>query len=141
MYFVDLGHSSSKIEILRPMYFRYHNPNLAIMRILTIVLLLAFAPFIGQAQNTVSGKIVDELGLPIYLAEIRLGSSENVVHTDYDGNFTLISEKDFHWKINISSTGYKTESFFVLSGGSAGEIILQYNAEMLELLSDTGIEH
>ena len=104
------------------------------MRILTIVLVLAFAPIYGQAQNTVTGKIVDELGLPIYMAGISLDSSETVVYTDYDGNFTLSSTKDFHWKINISSAGYKSESFFVLDGGSAGEITLQYGDELRELL-------
>jgi len=104
------------------------------MRIFTIVLLLAIAPITGKAQHAVTGKIVDELGLPIYRAAISIDSSENIVYTDYDGNFTLLSEKDFHWKINISSAGYKTESFFVLSGGSAGEIILQYGDELRELL-------
>ena len=115
-------------------YSRYHCPNLAVMRICIIVLLLAFTPLFGQAQNTVSGKIVDELGLPIYMAAISLDSSENVVHTDFDGNFTLTSEKKFHWRINISSAGYKTESFFVLDGGNAGEIILEYGDELRELL-------
>lgn len=104
------------------------------MRIVHTVLLLAFAALYGQAQNTVTGKIVDELGLPIYMAGISLDASETVVYTDYDGNFTLSSEKDFHWKINISSAGYKTESFFVLDGGNAGEIILQYGDELRELL-------
>lgn len=134
MYFIDSDRLHPEIEILRPHSFRYYCPNLAIMRILTIVLVLAFAPIYGQAQNTVTGKIVDELGLPIYMAGISLDSSETVVYTDYDGNFTLSSTKDFHWKINISSAGYKSESFFVLDGGSAGEITLQYGDELRELL-------
>ena len=113
---------------------RYHCPNLAVMRIFILVLLFACAPIFGQAQNTITGKIVDELGLPIYVAAISLDAAEIVVHTDYDGNFTLTSEKDFHWKINISSAGYKPESFFVLDGGNAGEIILQYGDELRELL-------
>ncbi|MEM1257329.1 MAG: carboxypeptidase-like regulatory domain-containing protein [Bacteroidota bacterium] len=104
------------------------------MRILTIVLALAFAPILGQAQNTVTGKIVDELGLPIYMAGITLDATKDVVYTNYDGNFTLSSEKDFHWKITISSVGYKTESFFVLDGGNAGEIMLEYGDELRELL-------
>jgi len=134
MHSIDLGQISQKSAILKPLYFRYHSPNLTEMRILTIVLLLAIAPLFGQAQNTITGKIVDELGLPIYMAAISIDSPKNIVYTDYDGNFTLTSEKDFHWKINISSAGYTTESFFVLSGGSAGEIILPYGNELRELL-------
>ena len=104
------------------------------MRILTIVLFLAFASFYGQAQNKVTGKIVDELGLPIYMASIQLDESDIVVYTDIDGAFILESEKSFHWKINISTSGYKSESFFVLDGGSAGEITLRYGDELRDLL-------
>ena len=104
------------------------------MRIFSIVLLLAFASFFCQAQNTVTGKIVDELGLPIYRAAISIDSSDDVVYTNYNGDFILTNEKDFHWKITISSAGYKTESFFVLSGGGAGEIVLPYGDELRELL-------
>lgn len=106
------------------------------MRILTIVLLWTFVPFFGQAQNTVTGKIVDELGLPIYLASVQIGEGDDLVYTDYDGNFTISSDKDFHWKINIRSTGYKSESFFVLDGGNAGNIVLEYGEELKLLLGE-----
>ena len=134
MYFIDSNPFQLEIEILRPRRFRYYCPNLAIMRIVTMMLLLSLAPIFGQAQNTVTGKIVDELGLPIYSAAISLDSSENIVYTNFDGNFTLTSKKDFHWKITISSAGYKPESFFVLDGGNAGEIVLEYGDELRELL-------
>ncbi len=104
------------------------------MRKVTFTLLLFAVPVFGIGQNVVTGKIIDELGLPIYLASVELNSTEDRVFTNFDGVFTLESEKDFHWKIHISSKGYKSESFFVLSGGSAGEIVLEYNAEMLKLL-------
>ncbi|MEM9869056.1 MAG: carboxypeptidase-like regulatory domain-containing protein [Bacteroidota bacterium] len=90
--------------------------------------------FFGFGQNVVTGKIIDELGLPIYLAMVEINSTDIVTYTDFDGVFSLESNRNFHWKINISSKGYKTESFFVLSGGSAGEIILEYNEEMKKIL-------
>ncbi|PRX53882.1 carboxypeptidase-like regulatory domain-containing protein [Flagellimonas meridianipacifica] len=104
------------------------------MRKGTFTLILFAIPIFGFSQNTVTGKIIDELGLPIYLATVEINSTEDTAYTDFDGVFTIESEKDFHWKINISSKGYKTESFFVLSGGSAGEIVLEYNEEMRKLL-------
>ncbi|WP_190809507.1 carboxypeptidase-like regulatory domain-containing protein [Flagellimonas sp. S3867] len=104
------------------------------MRIVTIMLILSFVPYFGISQNTISGKIVDELGLPVYLATIEIHNTEDITHTDFDGFFSLKSEKGFHWKIEIKSKGYKTESFFVLSGGSTGEIVLEYDAEMKKLL-------
>ncbi|WP_435623129.1 carboxypeptidase-like regulatory domain-containing protein [Flagellimonas sp.] len=104
------------------------------MRKVTFTLLLFAIPIFGISQNVVTGKIIDELGLPIYLAMVEINSTDNKVYTNFDGVFTIESEKEFHWKINISSKGYKTESFFVLSGGSAGEIVLEYNEEMRRLL-------
>ena len=104
------------------------------MRIATFMLVLFSFPFFGMSQNTVTGKIIDELGLPIYFATVEIHNTGDIAYTDFDGAFTLESEKDFHWKIKISSKGYKTESFFVLNGGSAGEIVLEYNEEMKKLL-------
>lgn len=104
------------------------------MRIATYMLILLVVPFFGQSQNTITGKVTDELGLPIYLASISIDASEDITYTDYNGSFSLTSQKDFHWKINIKSKGYKTESFFVLSGGSTESIVLEYNEELKKLL-------
>ncbi len=98
------------------------------------MLILSFVPYFGLGQNTITGKIVDELGLPVYLATVEIHDTEDIAYTDLDGSFSLKSEKNFHWKIEIKSKGYKTESFFVLSGGSTGEIVLEYNAEMKRML-------
>ena len=104
------------------------------MRMVIFMLALFSFPLFGMGQNVVTGKIIDELGLPIYLATIEINETNEVAYTDFDGNFSIANEKDFHWKITISSKGYKTESFFVLSGGSAGEIVLQYDEELKKLL-------
>ncbi len=113
---------------------RYYSPSLAVMRKVTFTLILFAIPILGIGQNVVTGKIIDELGLPIYRASIEINSTDTKVYTNFDGVFSLESDKEFHWKINISSQGYKTESFFVLSGGSAGEIVLEYNDEMRKIL-------
>lgn len=104
------------------------------MHKLTLVLLLTIIPLLGFSQNTVTGKIVDELGLPIYMASVAIEQTDDITYTDSDGSFTLTSKKDFHWKVNIKSKGYKSESFFVLSGGKTESLVLEYNAEMKKLL-------
>ncbi len=98
------------------------------------MLILSFSPFFSYGQNTISGTVIDELGLPIYLASVELEQTDEVTYTDYNGSFSLTSKKNFHWKIRISSKGYKTESFFVLDGGSTESILLEYDAEMKKLL-------
>jgi hypothetical protein len=104
------------------------------MRLITVVLLLFLVPIFGLGQHTISGKIVDELGLPIYLASVQIEETEDITYTDYEGNFTISSERKFHWKILIKSQGYKPETYFVLSGGKTGDIVIAYNDEMRELL-------
>ena len=98
-------------------------------------------PCFGFGQNQIRGKIVDELGFPIYRASIQLHATDSVVYTDFDGSFSLISEKDFHWKINIQSQGYQTETFFVLEGGSTGAIVLEYDMDMKAILEENGSDH
>ncbi len=105
------------------------------MRKLSIVLLLLCFPFFMRSQNAITGKVVDELGLPVYLASVSINGSDTVVHTDFDGNFTLESTKDFHWKITITSAGYTTESFFVLDGGKTEDLVLKYDIALQELLN------
>lgn len=110
------------------------NQILLKMRKLSIVLVLLCFPFVMWSQNTIAGRVVDELGLPIYLATVSINGTEESVHTDYEGNFTLSSNKNFHWKITLSSSGYDQESFFVLSGGSTGNLTLKYDEAMRKLL-------
>jgi roadblock/LC7 domain-containing protein len=105
------------------------------------MLVLSFIPYFGVSQNKITGKIVDELGFPIYRASVEINATDNITYTDYDGSFTLISEKDFHWKINITSKGYKPESFFVLNGGNTGDIVLKYDADINKLLDGSSNLH
>ncbi|MEM9648482.1 MAG: carboxypeptidase-like regulatory domain-containing protein [Bacteroidota bacterium] len=111
------------------------------MRIVTCILVLSLVPCFGFSQNKITGKIVDQLGFPIYRASVSLNTTDIITYTDYDGSFTLTSDKDFHWKVNISSKGYKPESYFVLSGGSTGAIVLEFDADIKELLdASSGID-
>lgn len=88
------------------------------------------------SQNMVSGKVVDELGFPLYKAAISVAGSEEVVYTDFDGNFTYESPKAFHWKLTITSEGFEPEFFFVMDGGSMETIALRFDMDLEEILSE-----
>ncbi|MEO9511679.1 MAG: hypothetical protein ABJN84_01570 [Flavobacteriaceae bacterium] len=112
------------------------------MRVVTYMLILtSFIPYFGLAQNKIHGKIIDQLGFPVYRASIAINATDHITYSDYDGSFELLSAKDFHWKINITSKGYKPESFFVLNGGNTGDIILEYDADMKKLLDGSSSLH
>ena len=116
---------------------RYYSPNLIVMPNRAYMLLWVLLPFWGHSQNAIHGKVVDELGLPIYRAAIALDNSEDVVYSDLEGTFNLESDKAFHWKITISSTGYKSESFFVLSGGRTEDLVLEYDEALKKMLENS----
>jgi len=97
---------------------------------------MVFAAQFCFSQNRVTGKVVDELGFPLYKASITLVNSGEIAYTDFDGNFTLESTKKFHWKITIDSEGFEPEIFFVLDGGSMETIALNFDLDMRELISE-----
>ncbi|WP_139063762.1 carboxypeptidase-like regulatory domain-containing protein [Flagellimonas eckloniae] len=131
----------SLFRILTSNKIRYYSPNLTMMRIVTCMFILSIIPYFGIGQNKITGKIVDQLGFPVYRASVELNATDNITYTDYDGSFSLSSTKDFHWKINIKSKGYKPESFFVLNGGNTGNIVLEYNTDINKLLDGSSSLH
>lgn len=111
------------------------------MRIVTFMLVLSLTPYFGIGQNRITGRVVDELGFPVYRASVALQATDSITYTDFDGSFTLSSNKDFHWKININSKGYKPESYFVLNGGNTGDIVLKYTTDIEKLLDGNSSLH
>lgn len=108
----------------------------------TIQVILVLSSFLCLAQHQVSGTIVDELGLPVIKAKITLDDSSTAIFTDYKGVFLISSETDFYWKINISCEGFLTETYYVLDGGNAGNIMLAYDIDMKKLMfDDNGFIH
>jgi hypothetical protein len=97
---------------------------------------LVFAAQFCFSQNKVTGKVVDELGFPLYKASISIADSEDITYTDFDGKFTLESAKKFHWKVLIESQGFEPETFFVLDGGSMETLHLRFDLDLGELIAD-----
>lgn len=106
------------------------------MRVLTTLLISLCIPCLTYAQHTVYGKIIDELGLPVYRVAVEIPETKEVVFTDMEGLFSITSGKNFHWKLNINCTGYKSELFFVLDGGKARNIMLEYDVDLNAILEE-----
>ncbi|MEM7485586.1 MAG: hypothetical protein AAF348_10300, partial [Bacteroidota bacterium] len=100
------------------------------MRIVTFMLVLSVVPYFGISQNKITGKVVDQLGFPIYRASAEISTTDIITYTDYDGSFLLKSEKDFHWKVNIKSKGYEPESWFCFLGGETRGFVFFYFLEI-----------
>ena len=50
---------------------------------------LAILPFIGWSQKTVTGKIIDEMGLPLPGTTIIEQGTQNGVSADFDGIYSI----------------------------------------------------
>ncbi|NJB37347.1 carboxypeptidase-like regulatory domain-containing protein [Croceivirga sp. JEA036] len=107
------------------------------MRKLTSALFMSAAFTFAYSQHTVKGKVIDELGLPVYMAQIQILGADTTTFTDVDGYFKLESEKGFHWKLDIGSAGFKPETFFVLSAGRTEDIVLKYDTAIKSLIGRT----
>lgn len=71
-------------------------------------LLLASMPALGQAQGTVRGIVVTEVGSPVSGATVRAGDSGPAVLTDASGLFTLkVPPKKYD--IVVSKKGFQVE--------------------------------
>ncbi|MBO5455600.1 MAG: TonB-dependent receptor [Muribaculaceae bacterium] len=85
----------------------------------------------AHAQNiTVTGVVEDGTGEPMIGATVAVDGTQNVVVTDFDGNFTLknVSPKA---TIKVSYIGYKTETISV-DGRTEIKVVLTEDSEALE---------
>ena len=72
-------------------------------------LFLMLVGAIGFAQNNVSGLVIDaNENSPLPGVNVILNGTTTGVQTDFDGKFTLISDKEFPWEISFSYVGYNT---------------------------------
>lgn len=78
------------------------------LRSIFSVLVFASFAFTIQAQQTISGKVLDNLSQePLYGATIMVVGTSNGVISDQDGNFRLFPKTPFPLTIQISYLGYE----------------------------------
>ena len=70
---------------------------------------------VAFAQNTISGTITDENGLPLPGASIKVMGESTAATTDAEGKFTLSPKKQPPFKIEVSSVGHAPQSIEVSS--------------------------
>ena len=94
---------------------------------------LMLLSLIGYSQNTVSGKILDgRNGEEIIGATIIVVGTSTGTITDYDGTFTLTTDQEFPFEINITYTGYETTRMTITESGDLGEISFRETTSVLD---------
>jgi len=72
----------------------------------------------ANAQQTLSGTVADESGMPLANANIVVEGTKDGVVTDFDGNFTLTTDREFPIKLLISYVGFETQTLTVENNGA-----------------------
>ena len=68
--------------------------------------------FIGSySQTTVKGKVTDEAGLPIPGANVIIEGTSTGTATDFDGMYTLETERSFHLHLRFLILVLKRKRF------------------------------
>ncbi|RXR34134.1 TonB-dependent receptor [Flavobacterium piscinae] len=76
---------------------------------LKLILLTLFFCSISLAQTTIKGSVADNTNQPIPGANIKIVGEDIGTTTDFDGNFTLTTQKKPPFTIEISSIGFATK--------------------------------
>ncbi|MFD2551294.1 TonB-dependent receptor domain-containing protein [Bizionia sediminis] len=89
---------------------------------------------IAMAQSTVTGTIMDaEMNAPLPGANIIEEGTTNGVSSDFDGNFTIKTERT-NTVLVISYVGYETKKVTVTGSQSIGNIVLSSNNTLEEVV-------
>ena len=100
------------------------------MKILVPILLL-FTYFVSNAQQKISGQIVDINNEPLPYVNVYFKNTTNGIVTDFDGRFQLTAIKN-RGSLEISSVGYKTLSLKYNPKKTYFKIILKEASNVLD---------
>jgi iron complex outermembrane receptor protein len=86
-----------------------------------LLILLLFFNILSSAQQTYSGKISDQNGLPLQGVTVSIRDAQTTVNTGSDGQFSILSSKGR--TLEISHIGFETKRI-LLSENTLLNIIL-----------------
>ncbi|MEM6815965.1 MAG: TonB-dependent receptor [Bacteroidota bacterium] len=114
----------------------------------TIILHLMPSLLFSQSDVTIEGKITDEQAEPIIGATVRLSGQNIGTISNIEGYYRLVLKRPGVYKINVSSIGFETKTFFtnvkpgdfirediilIPSVSSLNEVIVRGKSEKLTL--------
>jgi outer membrane receptor protein involved in Fe transport len=99
----------------------------------SLTFLLATFFMVNAQTNTVTGKVTDGIDALLGVNVVIQGTSTGAI-TDENGVFTISSDKDLPWTLEISSLGYSIESLIVKSTNQLISITLSTGDDLDEIV-------
>lgn len=100
------------------------------LRYLLHVLIIIYS-YHGIAQSTIEGTVTDENNTPLLGVNVIIKDTKEGVSTDFDGNFTLTTDKVFPFTVQFSFLGHLTKELEV-SDTSKLIVTLQQDAQLMD---------
>ncbi len=94
------------------------------MKTITLVLML-FVGAIGVSQNVIDGRVIDGFDEPIPGVSITVKGTSVSTISDFDGNFSLTTDKEYPFTLEASSIGFDPTTFVVTSETKDITIVLE----------------
>ena len=94
------------------------------------LLFFFFLPMAAQEKVTVSGKVLDEAGVPVIGASVIEDGTQNGAITDLDGNYIL--EVSAGSSLTVSSIGYKDVNIVLLDDQTVYNITMAEDSQLLD---------
>ena len=99
----------------------------------SLTFLLATFFMVNAQTNTVTGKVTDGIDALLGVNVVIQGTSTDAI-TDENGVFTISSDKDLPWTLEISSLGYSIESLIVKSTNQLISLTLNTGDDLDEIV-------
>ncbi|EDM44926.1 tonB-linked outer membrane receptor P92 [unidentified eubacterium SCB49] len=98
------------------------------MKLFILLFTISLSAFSQQSQNTISGKVVDNLGQPILGATVSLPSNTKVALTDANGLYELRNISEGTFVVTTSYMGFASQSKEVsFNKDGAKTVVLNFN--------------
>jgi iron complex outermembrane receptor protein len=78
-----------------------------------LLFFLVFIPLFTFAQNTLTGRVLDDQSQPLYGATVIIKGSNNGTVTDAQGQFNLTTQRSFPIDIEVSYVGFDNLTFTI----------------------------
>ncbi len=94
------------------------------MKKITLILML-LGSTISIAQNVIDGRVIDGFDQPIPGVSITVKGTSTSTISDFDGNFSLTTDKNYPFTLEASSIGFDSTTFVVTSETKDITIVLE----------------
>jgi outer membrane receptor protein involved in Fe transport len=99
-----------------------------------LYLMISLLCFFSYSQNTIQGTVVDDSGVPLPGANIVIEGSSLGTTSDFDGNYTLTTDKNLPFNIIFSFTGFENVSVQVTENNQTVDVQMKLSSALDEVV-------